>query len=79
MIQHSDNSLAEFLVLLVIGVIGVHVALLGSFLDSFTFYVIGLIILIASVFNIVITAGRYTLEFIVALSDFKKRFKGKDK
>ena len=67
MIQHSDNSLAEFLVVLVIGVIGVHVALLGSFLDSFIFYVIGLIILIASVFNIVIKAGRYTLELISAV------------
>ena len=51
----------------------------NKILDDPILYITIVIGGIVAVYTMIVTAAKVTLEFIVALSDFKKRFKGKDK
>ena len=53
--------------------------LVSKILDDPILYIAIVIGGIAAVYIMIVKAAKVTLEFIVALSDFKKRFKRKDK
>ena len=71
-VPKGSTSLVEILAVLILGGIGMAIALLGLYLDNPILYISGLIIVIATALIAVTKAGN-------AIYDFMNRFKRKDK
>ena len=69
----NDTSLVEVMAVLVIGGIGLYIALLGLYLDNLILFTIGLIMLVASAVTSVFKALDTILNFIDRIRERRKR------
>ena len=75
----NATSLIDLLVVLLLGGIGIYIALLGLYFDNLFLYIVGLIIAIGTAIKIIAGAGKAINEFIISCIDVKKHIRKKNK
>ena len=76
-VKKDDASLVEILAALILGGIGIILALLGIYLDNAPLYIAGWVIIVLSIVNAVAKAGRSIIGLISDYQDFKNHLKSR--
>ena len=65
-------NLVELLAILILGTMGMFLALLGVYFDNLSFYIGGWIIIVISIIGAAAAAGKAIIEFLSAYRSFRK-------
>ncbi len=76
--NNNNNSFIDILAVLLIGGVGMFIALLGLYFDNLPFLIVGYIIAIASAWSAISKAGKSTIEFMREYRNYKAEKKNKD-
>ena len=77
-VTSSNNSFIDILAVLLIGGVGMFIALLGLYFDNLPFLILGYVIALASAWTAVSKAGKSTIELMSAYRNYKAEKKNKD-
>ncbi len=76
--NNNNNSFIDILAVLLIGGVGIFIALLGLYFDNLPFLIVGYVIAIASAWSAISKAGKSTIEFMREYRNYKAEKKNKD-